>query len=388
MNQLTRRAMMGSAMAGAVLAASTAGAQPAADAQLPDLPADSLASLARARGLKGFGSCLGGVGRPGSVFEDAGALAIHRHECNLMVHEGDLKWTAVRPSAAVFSFEGADRLMSWAEQNKMMVRGHNLMWLRPDRNPDWLNKYDFGARPATEAERLVREHVTTVCRRYGTRIFTWDVVNEAIDPATGGMRDMVFSKYLGDKAMDIVFDAARQAAPQAVLVYNDFMTWGDTSARHREGVLKLLSRMRSSKVPVQVLGVQSHIGAGEIGGVKGTMTFDAREEAEWKSFVDAAVAMGFGLQITEFDVSETGTPADPVARDRIMADLTRRYMTMMLRYKQLDQIMAWGLLDHHSWLQSRTRRADGMLKRPTLYDPNYRAKPMRQAIADALRGVG
>ena len=49
--------------------------------------------------------------------------------------------------------------------------------------------------------------------------------------------------------------------------------------------------------------------------------------------------------------------------------------------------MAWGLLDHHSWLQSRTRRADGMLKRGTLYDPNYQPKPLRQAVADALRNA-
>jgi len=187
--------------------------------------------------------------------------------------------------------------------------------------------------------------------------------------------------------MDIVFDAARKAAPQAQLVYNDFMTWGDNSARHREGVLKLLDRMRGRKVPVDVLGVQSHIGAGEIGGVKGTMTFDAREEADWKRFMDAATALFPRLQITEFDVSEVGTPADIPTRDRIIADLARRYLDMMLRYPGLDHVMCWGMLDHHSWLQSRTRRADGMLKRGCPYDPNYQPKPLRQAIADAFRNA-
>jgi endo-1,4-beta-xylanase len=231
----------------------------------------------------------------------------------------------------------------------------------------------------------LREHVNTVCKRYGNRIFTWDVVNEAIDPSTGMMRDMVFSRHLGGDCMDIVFDAARKAAPQAQLVYNDFMTWGDNSARHREGVLKLLDRMKSRKVPVDVLGVQSHIGAGEIGNVKGTMTFDAREEADWKNFMDSATVLYPRLQITEFDVSEVGTPADIPTRDRIIADLARRYLDMMLAYRGLDHVMTWGLLDHHSWLQVRTRRADGMLKRGCLYDPNYQPKPLRQAVADALR---
>jgi endo-1,4-beta-xylanase len=383
MEQITRRGCLATTVLGgaALLAAGPASAAAAgSDPQ-------SLAGLARAKGLTGFGNAMGGATFPGSAFNDLGARQIQLHECNIFVHENELKWTAVRPNPKEFDFQGADVLADWAEQNGMKIRGHNLMWLRPDRNPEWLNKYDFGARPGAEAERLLREHVTTVCQHYGDRIFTWDVVNEAIDPATGAMRDMVFSRHLGEDCMDIVFDAARRAAPRASLVYNDFMTWGDNSARHREGVLKLLDRMKSRKVPVDVLGVQSHIGAGEIGNVKGTMSFDAREEADWKGFMDAATALYPRLQITEFDVSETGTPADIVARDRIIADLARRYLDMMLRYRGLDHVMCWGMLDHHSWLQSRTRRADGMLKRGCPYDPNYQPKPLRQAIADAFRNA-
>ena len=383
MEQITRRGCMAVAVAGMALSAAGTGSRAATGGSDPQ----SLAGLAKAKGLTGFGNAIGGVDQPGSAFSDLGARQIQLAECNILVPENELKWTAVHPSPNQFDFHGADVLVDWAEQNGMKIRGHNLLWLRPDRNSDWLNNYDFGARPGTEAERLLREHVNTVCRRYGNRIFTWDVVNEAIDPATGKMRDMVFSRHLGDNCMDIVFDAARQAAPQAQLVYNDFMTWGDNSARHREGVLKLLDRMRGRKVPVDVLGVQSHIGAGEIGGVKGAMTFDAREEADWKRFMDAATALFPRLQITEFDVSEVGTPADIPTRDRIIADLARRYLDMMLRYPGLDHVMCWGMLDHHSWLQSRTRRADGMLKRGCPYDPNYQPKPLRQAIADAFRNA-
>jgi endo-1,4-beta-xylanase len=383
MERITRRKCMAlSALSGAaaMVAGQARGVVAGSDTQ-------SLASLARAKGLTGFGNAIGGVGRPGSAFSDLGARQIQLRECNILVPENELKWTAVRPNAKDFNFADADVLVGWAEENHMKVRGHNLLWLRPDRNSDWLNNYDFGARPGTEAERLLREHVTTVCKHYGNRIFTWDVVNEAIDPMTGRMRDMVFSRHLGEDCMDIVFDAARKAAPQAVLVYNDFMTWGDNSARHREGVVRLLDRMKSRKVPVDALGVQSHIGAGEIGNVKGTMSFDAREQADWKAFMDAATALYPRLQITEFDVSELGTPADIAARDRIIADLARRYLDMMLRYPGLDLVMCWGMLDHHSWLQSRTRRPDGMLKRGCPYDPSYQPKPLRQAIADAFHNA-
>ncbi len=383
MEKITRR----KCLAVTVLNGAAAMVAGTAQAAVAGSDAQSLAGLARARGLTGFGNAIGGVGRAGSAFNDLAAREIQLRECNILVPENELKWTAVHPGPKEFNFHDADVLVDWAEQNGMKIRGHNLLWLRPDRNSDWLNNYDFGSRPGTEAERLLREHVTTVCARYGNRIFTWDVVNEAIDPTTGRMRDMVFSRHLGDDCMDIVFDAARKACPQASLVYNDFMTWGDNSARHREGVLTLLNRMKGRKVPVDALGVQSHIGAGEIGGVKGTMTFDPREEVDWKSFMDSATALYPRLQITEFDVSEVGTPADIVARDRIIADLVRRYLDMMLRYRGLDHVMCWGMLDHHSWLQSRTLRADGMLKRGCPYDPNYQPKPLRQAIADAFRNA-
>ena len=352
----------------------------------------SLNSLANAKGRIGFGSFLNSYARePGQPrgipadFDDIKAREVHLKECGIVT--AGVYWTWTRPNPKDFIFYNSDRIIEWAEQHRLKIRGHNLVWLRYDRMPDWLNSYDFGSRPATEAERLLREHITTFCKRYGNRIFTWDVVNEAIDPHTGLVRDDAFHKRLGDAVVDIAFDAARQAAPHASLVYNDYMGWTETSARHRDGVLKLLSRLKSQKMQVDMVGVQSHIGPGLIGDVMGNLSFDAREQADLKSFLDVVTDMGHRLSITEFDVGKSGLPPDNRARDEAMADITRRYLSFMLGYPQLDYIVAWGLVDHHSWLQSRDVREDGALKRPTLYDPNYERKMMRRAIADALQSL-
>ncbi len=337
----------------------------------------------------GFGSCIGST-KSTSVsgsFDDEGVRKIHCKECSIVVPSNELKWTVVRPDAATFAFERGDKVVGWGEKNAMKVRGHTLLWHRDDRMPKWLLNYDFGSRPATEAERMLRDHITTVCKRYGSRIFTWDVVNETIDPLTGKPRDTVFSRYLGPAVFEIAYDAAHQAAPGCVLVYNDFMTWTEDSQRHCDGVLSLLSSMKSARLPVHVLGVQAHIGDGRRGEVGGNMVFDDKEQRRFKSFLDGAASMGYRLAVTEFDVSEDGTPADIDERDRIIADLTRRYFDFMLRYRELAYIMVWGMVDHHSWLQTRGPRADGMLKRPSPYDPNYRPKQMREAIAAAFRSA-
>ncbi|HUO01144.1 MAG TPA: endo-1,4-beta-xylanase [Rhizomicrobium sp.] len=338
----------------------------------------SLNSLAKTKGLAGFGSCIGGSGsRAASSFNDDGVRDLHLRECGIVVPENELKWIALRPDPKEFTFFRADQIIDWADVNGMKVRGHTLLWNRPEYMPEWLLNYDLGPRPATEAERLLREHITTVCRRYGARIFTYDVVNETIDPETGGMRDTIFTRALGDAVIDIAFDAARQAAPGARLVYNDYMDWSAASAQHRAGVLRLLERLTASKVPVQVLGLQSHLAPGK-------SNFDATDQAEWRRFVDAAVAMGLDLAITEFDVEDQAMTADIAMRDVQVADLARRYLDVVLSYRQLNYVMAWGMMDHYSWLQGRLLRADGRLKRGSLYDDNYQPKRLRVAIADAL----
>ena len=98
-------------------------------------------------------------------------------------------------------------------------------------------------------------------------------------------------------------------------------------------------------------------------------------------------AMGYDLAITEFDVSEVGTPSDISERDKVLADLTGLYFDFMLGYKQVEYVMAWGMVDHYSWLQGGNPRPDGMLKRGSPYDDNYQPKPMRQALADAFRAA-
>ncbi|HEY4077795.1 MAG TPA: endo-1,4-beta-xylanase [Rhizomicrobium sp.] len=382
MEGVTRRDWMGMAAAGAVVAGISGSAHAATDM-------DSLDALAKAKGFVGFGSCIGGGAEDfASSFSDSGVRGIHERECGIAVCENETKWVALRPNPREYSFYLADRVVDWAQSHAMMMRGHTLLWNKTQYFPKWLQNYDFGARPASEAERMLREHITTVCTHFGTRIFTYDVVNETVDEETGEMRQSPFTKFLGDATIDICFDAAHKAAPHARLVYNDYMGWGAGSARHRDGVLKLLQRLKANKAPVHLLGVQSHIGPGNNVESQGSNTFNAADQASWKQFLDSVVALDLRLALTEFDVSERGTPGDIAVRDREMADLTRRYLDFMFAYKQTDYLMAWGMMDHYSWLQNfYGTRPDGMLKRPSLYDDNYQPKPMRQAIADAFRNA-
>jgi len=357
-------------------------------------PTDSLNALAKEKGLL-FGSCLG-TGPSGAAstvafegsrsksFDDPAVRALMVSQCGMMVPENELKWYVLRPSPGEFDFRRADILMAFAAEHKLAVRGHTLLWNTDKWFPPWVLSHDFGPRPATEAERLLREHITTVCKRYATRIFAWDVVNETIDPETGKMRDTIFTRHLGPEVIDIAFHAAREAAPHAQLVYNDYMSWGPKNATHRDGVVALLERLKTNGVPVDALGVQSHIGPGA---TDADASFSADDRREWRRFLDHVTGMGHDVVITEFDVGDQTLPADVAVRDRDAAALARDYFDLMLGYKELRYVMAWGLVDRYSWLEDRWPRADGLPKRPCPYDDHCQPKPLRDAIAGAFRAA-
>src|SRR3546814_12010576 len=87
--------------------------------------------------------------------------------------------------------------------------------------PAWAESHDFGSAPAKEAERLLTTHIETVMRHCGPRIASWDVVNEAVDPETGGLIEIALSRAMGGapQSVDLAFHAAPAQAPEAGLVY-------------------------------------------------------------------------------------------------------------------------------------------------------------------------
>jgi endo-1,4-beta-xylanase len=383
--EITRREGLVMLGAAAALGGGMLEAKPAATSR----PAGSLDALAQRSGRR-FGSALA-WSKPGADlggFRNPAYAAILERECSLLVPENELKWQWSRPSATTFEFRAMDAIARYAAAHGFHLRGHTLFWLPEKWYPDWLKRHDFGARPAAAAEALLTDHVRTVCRRYGTRIYSYDVVNEAVQPETGQIRDTVVTRALGKEAtLDVMFHAAKAEAPHAELVYNDYMSWerGTEDETHIAGVLKLLAGFRKRGTPVDTLGVQSHIRLLKDLPVAAIVR---ESEGPWRGFLDEVVGMGYKLKITEFDVNDKKAPDDIAVRDRIVADYAKAYLDLMLDYRQLKDVLAWGMVDRYSWLTGFDPRADKSVKRGTPYDENFRAKPLREAIAAAFAGAG
>lgn len=374
---MTRREILAAGAAAAVA--------PAAFAQGA---APGLNALAKAKGMR-FGSCVStsppGADR-GSWANPAYAALLER-DCGILVPENEFKWQALRPDAAHWNFDRFNQILAYAGAHAMPVRGHTLLWHKTQRFPLWLLSYDFGPNPRAAAEQLLWAHIKA-CTQYPTLLVpSYDVVNEAVDEKTGGLRESNLSAAFGgaEAMLDFAFHKARECAPAgAQLVYNDYMDWEPGSETHCAGVLRLLEGFRKRNVPVDALGLQSHIGVRSADPVAALV---ARQSGPWRKFLDAVVAMGYKLVITEFDVNDNGLPADHAARDRAVADYAKAYLDICFDYGQLRDVLAWGMCDRYSWLNGFSPRADGERKRSTPYDEMFQPKPLYTAIAEAFAGA-
>jgi endo-1,4-beta-xylanase len=383
MEKFTRREGLVLAMGLGLAACSSTGPLSSASAPVSAPTPTSLNAIARGKGLR-LGSTLGAGSATSGSFRNPQYAALLKADCGILVPENELKWQAIRPTASTFEFARFDEQLAFAETNGLAMRGHTLLWHRPEWMPGWLESHDFGASPSKAAEAMLRAHIETVCLRYKSRVISYDVVNEAVIPETAQLAETALSKAFGgaQSLIDLSFHLAREHAPGAQLVYNDYMSWEPGNETHRKGVLALLEGFRARGVPVDALGIQSHI---RIDSYDAATRTAPRQEREWRAFLDAVVAMGYALVITEFDVNDQALPADIPARDQGVADYAKAYLDLMLSYPQMKDVMLWGMCDRYSWLQNfKPLRQDGAAKRPCPYDQDFKAKPLHAAIAAAL----
>jgi endo-1,4-beta-xylanase len=328
--------------------------------------ANSLKAHATACGL-----LTGFAVQPVLLDRDAAYAALGREQASLIVAENAMKWEALRPSATTYRFEAADGLVAFAEQNRMKIRGHNLLWHRSI--PKWFT--EMATRE--NARGLLTAHIEQVVGRYAGRMHSWDVVNEAIQVGDGradGFRVSPWLKLIGDDYIETAFRAARRADPQALLTYNDYGIESESAEdeRKRAAVLMMLRRMRARQVPVDAVGIQSHLSAGPAGAGGAEARFEYG--AGLMRFVGNLRELGLQVFVTEMDVNDRALPAAVEERDERVAEVYGQYLKLVLADRAVTAVMMWGVTDRDTWLNHEDARADHVAERPLLFDAEGKGK--------------
>ena len=295
-----------------------------------------------------------------------------RRYCRIITLGGALYWTKVHPEAETFNFADADFLSDYARQNGLLARGHTLVW--HESVPPWLPSALAGPNP----RGVLEKHISTVVGHLHGKLHSWDVVNEVIAPENGrsdGLRDSVFLRTLGPEFVGTAFRLARAADPQPLLGYNEYGIEPDGAffERKRTAVLRLLESLRKSEVPIDYFGVQGHL--------DGTQRYS---EAVFGQFLREVEGLGLRVMITELDVDDRALPTDPPKRDRKIADIYDRFLSITLGAVRPEAVITWGLLDRDSWYQHIRPRNDGTPQRSLPFDDDGRPKAAWSVIARRL----
>jgi GH35 family endo-1,4-beta-xylanase len=286
-------------------------------------------------------------------------------EFNMFVHEHQAKFCMIQQQRGVFNFTDVDTLMDFAAENNMVVRGHTLIWHSCE--PAWLSEGDFSR---DEAIEIMRDHIYTVVGRYKGRIPIWDVVNEAIDGGT--YRNTPLLRMIGEDYIELAFQFAHEADPDALLFYNDYGAEGLNAKS--QAIYDMVSDFVARGVPIHGVGLQMHLQVGET------------EEGNWlaqenlRANMQRIADLGLQVQVTEMDVRHGGTANERIYQ-RQAADY-RRVLEVCLDLEACTAFIVWGVSDNLSWI----RGWDGgnPQAEPLLFNSNFEPKLAYFAVADLL----
>lgn len=296
-------------------------------------------------------------------------------QSSLLVAENAMKWSALRPDSEHYNFVAADELVTFAQRRGIQVRGHNLVW--HEAIPDWFASFVTHE----NAREVLGSHIRTVMTRYAGRMYSWDVLNEAIDTESGrpdGLRDTPWLQLIGDDYIDFSFRAARTADPYALLTYNEFGIEyeSDTDAVKRTLTLEMLRGLRARGVPIDAIGIQSHLRAGTRENIGDGL----------RAFIRQCRSLGLHVFVTELDVDDSRLPDDVRLRDAAVATIYGDYLDLVLE-EGVSAVVMWGITDRFTWLDKTKPRAGRTHPRPLPFDEKMRPAPAFFAITNALKKV-
>jgi endo-1,4-beta-xylanase len=316
---------------------------------------------------------------------DKGYSKLHAREAGLLFTEDDLLWYQLKPQPdAPLNFGPGDQIIGFAEKHKQLTIGAHLAW--DEGFGDGWTDDDLWGIGKKKAEKLLYGTVRKEVAHYKGRMNGWIVANEVTDPYDAdkhGFRTNVpWYSTIGPGYIAKCFHIAKDVDPKALRIINEFgfetvNEWGDRPEPRRRAFLKAVDRLLDQKVPVQAVGIQGHLLADGFG--------HKFHEKGYRAFLRDISDRGLKILITELDVLDEGLPKNPAKRDRMVADVYRRYLDVTLDERAVKVVVAFGLTDRYTWLDEDQPREDGAHRRPLAFDRQLRPKPAYYAISNAFR---
>lgn len=305
-----------------------------------------------------------GGGLPGNYEQ------VHKTQFNIVVAENEMKFDATEPSENRFNYNNGDKMVRYAKQNGMRIRGHALAW--HSQVPNWVNNYKNDKKKLLS---VLKNHIDNVVGHWKGQVDEWDVVNEAIsnnEPQWRGYS--VWYQGIGPEFIDSAFVWAHAADPDAELCYNDYNLEQGIRPEAKAGfLLEQVKRWVANGIPIHCVGSQTH--------VEDTTTdkhFIGSPDS-LRSLARELAKLNIKLKITELDIGfKSGINVSKSDLER-QGKTFREYLDIILEEPNADTYLIWGVSDKWSWLGGLNRQ------KGLIYDDNLQPKPAFDSILVRLQ---
>lgn len=274
--------------------------------------------------------------------------AVLANQFNSLSPENEMKWSFINPTKGHYNWDTIDRLVNFAEDNNMVVKGHGL--ISSCCNPDFL----LNITHPTAFHTAMKTHFEAIMHRYEGKIDRWDVVTEALKTQGGGLNNNTFYQVLGPGYIADAFRIARAAAPDAKLFINENLV--ESLPGKRQELYNLVSGFVAKGVPIDGIALQMHIT--EVAPKPGVIT----------EMVNSYKALGLEVAIAEMDVHTLDNAVETDIYGAVVSEALDAGIT---------DISFWGFTDKHAytWVQGA---------KPLMFDQCYKPKSEFYATHAAL----
>lgn len=301
-----------------------------------------------------------------------------KKQFNAVTPENIMKAEIVHPEWDKYNFTLADKIVEYGTKNNIKVNGHTLVW------HSQLPAFARRIKDVDSFKTFFSNHITTVASRYSGKIFSWDVVNEALNE-DGTMRKSIFLDKMGEAFVAEAFKLAQKASPNTELYYNDY---NNEQPKKRAGCIELVKKVQAAGARIDGVGIQGHWHLGKV-------PFKDIEES-----ILAYHELGVKVMITELDIEmlprnfsgadvgqrmAAGATQNPYANgipDSLLQQQAKDYeqlFKLFLKHKdKVSRVTLWGVDDGQSWLNGWPVR--GRTNYPLLFDRSLNPKPAYHSV--------
>jgi len=244
------------------------------------------------------------------------------------------KWGSVQGGGqSSFSWSSLDAMYKYTQDNGILFKEHCFCW--GSQQPSWVNN--------SNGPTAVKAWMKAFCDRY-PKVAMIDVFNESLHNSPAYKDGIGGTGTSGYDWLVNAFKWAREACPNAILLYNDYNTI--EYANENSGVIKLVNAIKGAGGPIDGVGCQGH----DVGKVSASTV---------TNYVNNITSQtGLPVYITEMDVGE--------ADDNTQMTKIKDVVTPLWANDQVKGITYWGYIVGSTWRSNTGLMTSSGTKRAAL----------------------